>query len=108
MDGQVLIFPRANDVQVKAQFPQIPDGTGMSAKFYYKDNRYTLDADITTHTYTSTIVADPSSPGATMSTFSIPGTDNGVTGAFWWRIDVIDAGGKVRTASAGTLLVEAA
>jgi hypothetical protein len=107
MDGQVLIFPRGNDVVVTARFPEISSGAGATATFYYKDNRYTADTDPTSKIYSSTIVADPDNPGATMSTFPVPGTDNQVTGAFWWRVDATDVTNKTRTAAAGTLLVEA-
>ena len=107
MDGQALVFPKGNDVVVTARFPGISDGTGASAEFYYKDNRYIADSDPTTQVYTSSITDDPDNPGATMSQFKIPATDNGVTGAFWWRVDCIDVTDSRRTAAAGTLLVEA-
>jgi hypothetical protein len=107
MDGQALVFPKGNDIVVTARFPEISSGAGMTSEFYYKGNRYIADSDPTTEVYTSSITADPGNPGATMSQFRIPATDNGVAGAFWWRVDAIDSTGSRRTAAAGTLLVEA-
>jgi hypothetical protein len=107
MDTTVLFFPRGNDIIVTARFPDISDGTGVTAEFYYKDNRVTADTDPSTMTYSSSVRPDPGNPGATMSVFTIPGTDNDDPGAFWWRVDVIDALLSRRTASCGTLLVEA-
>jgi hypothetical protein len=107
MDGQALVFPQGNDVIVTARFPQISSGAGMTSEFYYKDNRYVSDTDPTTQVYSSGITDDPDNPGATMSQFTVPATDNEVTGAFWWRVDAIDSTGARSTAAAGTLLVEA-
>jgi hypothetical protein len=97
MDGQVLIFPQGNDIVVTARFPGISDGTGAQSEF----------SDPTTMVYTSAIIDDPDNPGQTMSTFEIPREDVAVTGAFWWRVDCIDTLSSRRTASCGTLLVEA-
>ena len=107
MDGQALVFPQGNDVVVTARFPEISDGTGAEAQFYYKDNRYVADSDPGVQVYTSSITDDPDNAGATMSQFKIPATDNSVAGAFWWRVDCIDITNARRTAAAGTLLVEA-
>lgn len=107
MDGQVLYFPQGNDIVVTARFPEISDGTGATASFYCKDDRYVDDADPTTQVYTSGVNPDPDFTGATMSVFHIPAADIEITGAFWWRVDVTDVTDKTRTASCGTLLVEA-
>lgn len=107
MDGQVLIFPKGNDIQVTARFPGISDGTGAHSEFYYKDNRYVADNDPGTMIYSSAIDPDPDNPGATMSTFHIPAADNVVTGAFWYRVDAVDSLNTRRTTACGTLLVEA-
>jgi hypothetical protein len=107
MDSQVLMFPQGNDIIVTARFPEISDGTGATAHFYYKEDRYSSDSDPSTLVYAASILPDPDNPGATMSTFSVPAADNGINGAFWWRIDAVDSFGKKRTANCGTLLVEA-
>lgn len=107
MDGNVLIFPRNNDVVVTARYPDISDGTGSNSVFYYKDNRYVSDDDPSTQMYQAPIVDDPDNPGATMSQFTIPADDNLITGAFWWRVDCVDSLNSRRTAQCGTLLVEA-
>lgn len=107
MDQTLLVFPKGNDVVVTARFPDISDGTGMTAKFYSKPDRGTADTDPSVHVYSATIVGDPDFPGATMSSFSIPHTDTTATGSFWWRVDCIDSLTHRRTASCGPLLVEA-
>lgn len=108
MDTQVLFIPQGNDVVVEVHYgPEITDNTGMSAELYYKDNRFMADDDPSTQVFNSGVVADPSVPGQFMSSYSIPSAQNVVTGAFWYRADVIDAEGNRRTAGAGTLLVEA-
>lgn len=108
MDTQVLVFPQNNDVIVLAHYgPEITDSTGVTAKFYYKDNRYTPDSDPSVHTYSATLVADPDYPGQFMSTFNIPASQNGVPSTYWWKVNVTDAFNKTRTAKCGTLLVEA-
>lgn len=107
MDQTGLVFPQGNDIVVTAQFPTISDGTGMTSEFYYKDDRTTPDTDPAVEVYSSTVIPDPSNPGATYSRFTIPAADNGVTGAFWYRVDCLDSTGKRRTANCGPLLVEA-
>jgi hypothetical protein len=102
-----LVFPRGNDIVVTASFPDISDGTGMSAEFYYKPDRTTDDNDPSVKVYESTVDPDPDNAGATLSTFDIPAVDNGSTGSFWWRVDVLDVNGHRRTADCGPLLVEA-
>jgi hypothetical protein len=103
----VLYFPQGNDITVNVYYPGISDGTGSSSEFYYKTDRETSDADVTTKKYTAPIVANPDSPGECMSTFKIPSADNGVAGALWWRIDTVDAFADRSTVGYGTLLVEA-
>ena len=105
MDMVALFFPQGNDVVVTAKFPDIIDGTGITAEFWYKDNKNTPDDDPTTVMYTSAIVQGDDQ--VWYSEFTIPATDNEVTGAFWWRVDAIDSFNKRRTANCGTLLVEA-
>jgi hypothetical protein len=107
MDMTALFFPQGNDVVVTAQFPGISDGTGMSSEFWYKTDKTTPDTDPTSLSFESTVIPDPENAGQTMSQFSIPATDNDEAGAFWWRVDVIDVNSHRRTASCGTLLVEA-
>lgn len=107
MDSQVLYFPQNKDVVVTARYPDISDGSGAHSELYYKDNRYTSDDDPGTQMYSAPIDDDPDNPGATMSVFTIPATDNSVTGAFWWRVDAIDTYNTRRMVQCGTLLVEA-
>jgi hypothetical protein len=107
MDMLALFFPQNNDVVVTAQFPDISDGTGMSSEFYYKLSSTTPDSDPSTLVFTSSVNADPDNVGATMAQFTIPAADNGLPAAYWWRVDVIDTFNNRRTASCGTLLVEA-
>jgi hypothetical protein len=107
MDMNALFIPQGNDVTVTASFPGISDGTNMSSEFWYKPTRETPDTDPSVTTFTSTIVADPDNPGQTMATFLIPDENNISTGAYWWRVDVIDASGGRRTADCGTYMVEA-
>jgi hypothetical protein len=107
MDMTALFFPQGNDITVTAQFPGISSGTGMSSEFWYKPERETPDTDPAVTTFSSPIVADPANPGQTMATFLIPDENNSSPGAFWWRVDVLDASGNRRTADCGTLLVEA-
>jgi hypothetical protein len=92
---------------VTASFPTISDGTGMSSEFYYKPDRTTDDDDPGVTMVESTVDPDPDNEGATLATFTITAADNGMTGSFWWRVDVIDANGNRRTANCGPLLVEA-
>jgi len=111
MDMYSIWFPQGNDVVVQVRFgPEITDDTGLGAEFIYKDSRYTLDTDPSTLTYESDVYPDDSNPGGFMSQFSIPASDNGVSGAFWYRVDVINSAlGQRRTVdgACGTLLVEA-
>lgn len=106
MDTQVLVFPQNNDVTVLSHFgPEITDATGLTSTFYYKDNRYTDDADATV--YETDVVPDPSYPGQFMAQFDIPASQNQVPNTYWWRVDVTDVANINRTAKCGTLLVEA-
>lgn len=107
MDMTTLFFPQGNDIIVTARFPEIPDGTGLSSRFLRKPDKTTPDSDPAVKMYTSTIISDTGNPGQTMSQYNIPAADNGVPGAQWWRVDVIDAANKKRTANSGPLLVEA-
>jgi hypothetical protein len=103
----VLYFPRGNDITVVARLPSIADGTGYQGEFYYKQDRTSLDTDPSTIVYTSPVDVDPDNAGATMSTFTVPGMDNGANGAFWWRIDTLDPSDARNTIGFGTLIVEA-
>ncbi len=107
MDQTGLVFRRGNDIVVTARFPEISDGTGMTAEFYNKPNREAEDDDPAVLVYDSGVDVDPANPGATLAQFDIPSTDTGTAGARWWRVDCIDTAGKRRTAECGTLLVEA-
>jgi hypothetical protein len=107
MDQIGLVFPSGKDVTVVARFPDISDGTGMTAKFVTKPDRYTADTATSVRVYDSGVTADPDNPGATISKFTIPSTDTAVTGSFWWRVDCIDSLSKRKMANCGTLLVEA-
>jgi hypothetical protein len=106
MDQTCLFVPQGNDIVVTARFPGISDGTGMSSKFWVKPDRTTPDTDPAVSTYTSTVVADPSNIGATMSTFNVPSAENALPGAFWWRVDIIDSLNHRRTADSGTYMIE--
>jgi hypothetical protein len=57
--------------------------------------------------YASPVVDDPDNVGATMSRITIDSEDNSASGAFWWRIDYVDAGDLRTTVGFGTLIVEA-
>jgi hypothetical protein len=103
----VLFFPAGNDVQVTVRYPNIPDGTGCQSEFYYKADRTTSDTDPSTVVFTSLVVVDPDNTGATMSTFTIDSADNAMAGAYWWRIDFLDAADSRTTVGFGTLIVEA-
>jgi len=103
----VLYFPQGNDVEVIVRYPSLSSGTGSQSEFYYKQDRTFADTDPTTVTFAVPVVADPVNTGATMSTFTIPGTDNKMAGAMWWRIDYVDPSNKRTTVGFGTLLVEA-
>jgi len=105
MDMTALFFPQNNDIIVTAKFPEITDGTGVTAEFWYKFDKMTPDGDPTTSTYTSNVTLGDDH--IWYSEFVIPASDNAITGAFWWRVDAIDSFNHRRTASCGTLLVEA-
>jgi len=107
MDQTGLVFPRGNDVVVTARFPDISDGTGMTAEFFTKPSKTTADSDPAVNVYDSDVVSDPDNPGATISHFDIPSDDTGVAGSYWWRVDCVDLIGKRRTADCGPLMVEA-
>jgi hypothetical protein len=105
MNMTALFFFQNNDIVVTAKFPDIIDGTGITAEFWYKNDKNTPDDDPSTIMYTSSM-----SQGGDQiwySEFTIPAADNADTGAFWWRVDAVDASDKRRTAGCGTLLVEA-
>ena len=106
MDMTALFFYQNNDIIVVAKFPDIIDGTGITTQFWYKSNKYTADTDPSTHTYTGTTLT-VGTAGLWFSNFSVPAADNTIPGAYWWRVDAIDATNKRRTAQCGTLLVEA-
>jgi hypothetical protein len=107
MDMIALFFKQGDDIVVTARYPEIPDGTGMTATFYIKDDKTTPDTDPTVLTYDSDVVADPDSPDATLSQFSVPSADTQDTGAWWWKVRVFDPFNNVRTANQGPLLIEA-
>lgn len=107
MDMTALFFKRGDDIIVTARYAEIPDGTGMTATFYIKDDKTTPDTDPSVITYDSNIVADPDNLGATLSKFEIPSEDTQDTGALWWKIRVFDPFSNVRTANQGPLIVEA-
>jgi hypothetical protein len=106
MDMTALFFHQNNDIVVIAKFPDISDGSGIVTEFWYKEDRFTLDTDPSTRTYSGTTLV-LGTDGIWTSQFSIPASDNALTGAFWWRVDAIDAQNHRRTAQCGTLLVEA-
>jgi hypothetical protein len=107
MDMVALFFKQGDDIVVTARYAQIPDGTGMTASFYIKDDKTTSDIDPSVLVYDSDVVADPENAGATLSKFTIPSEDTQVTGAWWWKIRVFDPFSNVRTANQGPLLIEA-
>lgn len=107
MDMLALFFKQGNDIVVTARYPEISDGTGMTATFYVKDDKTTPDDDPSVTTYESDVVGDPDNLGATLSQFDIPATDTELTGAFWWKVNVTDVALKQRTANQGPLIIEA-
>ena len=108
MDMTSLVFPRGNDVVVTAQYgPEITTGTGMNAELYTKDNRSTPDSDPSVQLYTADVHADPDNAAQFISTLEVPSSDTGIPGAYWWRVDIIDAFSARRTVNSGPLLVEA-
>jgi hypothetical protein len=107
MDMIALFFKRGDDIVVTARYAEISDGSGMTATFYIKSDKTTLDTDPSVLTYDSNVVADPNNTGATMSTFDIPSTDTQDTGAWWWKVRIFDQFNNVRTANQGPLLIEA-
>ncbi len=107
MDMTALFFKQGDDIIVTARFPEIPDGTGMSATFYVKDDKTIPDTDPEVIKYDSDLLDDPDNPGATLSTFSIPSEDTQITGAWWWKVRVFDPFDNVRTANQCPLLIEA-
>jgi hypothetical protein len=107
MDQTNLVFPQGNDIVVTARYPEISDGTGQTASFYYKPSRYTDDSDPSVVAYESAVTPDPDTPGQTLSVFHVPGEQNEVPGTYWWRIDVSDSLNNTRTANCGPVLVEA-
>jgi hypothetical protein len=107
MDMIVLFFKRGDDIVVTARYPEISDGTGMSATFYIKDDKTMSDTDPSVMTYDSDVIADPDNLGATLSKFDIPSADTQTAGALWWKVRVFDPFNNVRTANQGPLLIEA-
>lgn len=107
MEMLALFFKQGDDIIVTARYAEIPDGTGMTATFYIKDDKMMDDTDPSVTTYDSDIVADPDNLGATLSKFTIPSDDTQDTGAWWWKIRVFDPFSNVRTANQGPLLIEA-
>lgn len=105
MDMTALFFFQNNDIIVTAKFPEIVDGTGVTAEFWYKPDKSTPDSDPANLTYTSNVIQGDDA--VWYSQFQIPAEDNMIAGAFWWRVDAIDALSNRRTAGCGTLLVEA-
>jgi len=105
MNMVALFFFQNNDIVVTAKFPEITDGTGAVAEFWYKNDKYTPANDSSTLTSTSPVVQGDDL--IWYSDFSIPAADNADAGAFWWRVDCIDSFSNRRTAGCGTLLVEA-
>jgi len=103
----VLYFPANNDVNVLVQYPSISDGTGCQSEFYYKADRTTPDTDPSTVSYAVPVVDDPANAGATMSQFTVLAADNAESGAYWWRVDFLDASGNRTSVGFGTLIVEA-
>jgi hypothetical protein len=101
-----LFFPQNNDVVVTAKFPGITDATGITAEFWCKTDRYTSDEDPASVMYSGTALQQ-GSDGLWYSQFSVPATDNQLPGAYWWRVDAIDADNHRSTANSGTLLVQA-
>lgn len=107
MDTTYLVFPQGNDIVVTARYPEISDGTGQSAFFYLKPDRYTDDDDTSVAVYESGVIPDPDNAGQTLSRFSVPKARTQIPGSYWWRIDVVDSLSSVRTANCGPVLVEA-
>ena len=52
-------------------------------------------------------LSDPDNAAQFISTFEVPSSDTGIPGAYWWRVDIIDAFSARRTVNSGPLLVEA-
>jgi len=102
-----MYFPVNNDVIVTVQYPTIGSGTGCQSEFYYKADRTTPDTDPSTVSYAVPVTDDPQNPGATMSQFTIDAADNAESGAYWWRIDFLDAGSNRTSVGFGPLIVEA-
>ena len=107
MDMTALFFKQGDDIVVTARYAGIPDGTGMTATFYIKDDKTTDDTDPTVMVYDSDVIADPDNAGATLSKFDIPSADTQETGAWWWKIRVFSPVSNVRTANQGPLLIAA-
>jgi hypothetical protein len=107
MDMTALFFKRGDDIVVTARYPEIPDGTGMTATFYIKDDKTVSDTDPSVLTYDSDIIDDPDNSGATLSHFNIPSEDTQAADSLWWKIRVFDPFSNVRTANQGPLLIEA-
>jgi hypothetical protein len=107
MEMLALFFKQGDDIIVTARYSEIPDGTGMTATFYIKDDKTTEDTDPSVMKYDSNVIADPDNVGATLSKFDIPSADTQSTGALWWKVRVFDTFSNARTANQGPLLIEA-
>jgi hypothetical protein len=107
MEMLALFFKQGDDIVVTARYPEIPDGTGMTATFYVKDDKTTPDTDSSVLTYDAEVVADPDNMNATLSQFIIPSEDTQGAGAWWWKVKVFDTLSNGRTANQGPLLIEA-
>jgi len=107
MDMVALFFKRGDDIVVTARYPDISDGTGMTATFYIKDSKMMPDTDPSVTKYDSDVIDDPDNIGATLSQFKIPSEDTQASDTLWWKVRVFDSVGNVRTANQGTLIIEA-
>jgi hypothetical protein len=107
MDIQALVFPQGNDVLVTARFPDIADGTGITAELYDKPDRTTPNDDPAVLVYSAGLEADPDYSGQTKAVFAVPATDTQDPRMDWWRVDAVDVNNKRRTAASGPLWVEA-
>lgn len=107
MEMIALFFKQGDDIVVTARYPEISDGTGMTATFYIKDDKTIPDTDPTVLAYDSDVVVDPDNVGMTLSRFDIPSEDTQGAGSLWWKVKVFDPFNNGRTANQGPLLIEA-
>jgi hypothetical protein len=106
MDMTALFFPQNNDVTVVAKFPGVTTATGLSAKFWVKDDKTTPDSDPTTLSFPGSALTQ-GSDGLWFSQFLVPASDTATPGAFWWRVDLTDSLNHRTTTGGGPVLVEA-